>query len=373
MEERYLACMILHAVGDTIGYKNGEWEFKQGGLDSSRILEKLYEFIDLGGVKHINLKGWIVSDDTILHIQTAEALLEGFNNINTLGKIMSNKLIEALEQFDKEGYNLRNPGLATLKYIKRLKNGGNWIDTPYDLLSGGSGAAMRNLCIGLAYFGENNRHKLIQISIEMSRITHNSAVGYLGGLASALFVALSIEKININSWPFILLELFKNGTIKKYIKASNRGINEYENDSHIFINKWEKYISDKFDENGNPIKRKTDINLLYRNKYYRDNFAFRMESDSNPSHFIGGGGDDSVIIAYDCLLDSGPNWEKLIIYSMLHAGDSDTTGAIAAGFYGSLYGFKDVSENFLENLEFHKKLKTIGFDLYQKFYLDATK
>ena len=61
--------MILNAVGDTIGYKNSEWEFNYGKkVDQYFSDDILYEFISLGGIQ-LDLKGWIVSDDTIMHIE----------------------------------------------------------------------------------------------------------------------------------------------------------------------------------------------------------------------------------------------------------------------------------------------------------------
>ena len=72
------AIMILHALGDTIGFKNGDWEFNYGNNIDINTLEYvnelIYEFIDLGGVTGINLKKWKVSDDTILHIACFEFL-----------------------------------------------------------------------------------------------------------------------------------------------------------------------------------------------------------------------------------------------------------------------------------------------------------
>lgn len=379
MEKRYIACMILHALGDTIGFKNGEWEFKQGGFD--RTLEKLYEFIDLGGINDISLKNWRISDDTILHIKTAISILQNFDNIDKLGKILKKNYLDALQQFEKEGFNYRYPGLATLNSLIRLRKGGAWDDTPYDISLGGAGAAMRNLCIGLAFYGEENRYKLIQISIESSRMTHNSAVGYLGGMASALFTALAIEGKQINEWPFILLDLFQTELIHKYIKASLRGEDTFLKDYHIFVDKWNRYCEDKFDDKRQPIKRKSSRNLVYRGKYYSETFGFKLiyknneDFEGNKSKlkmhdpgFIGSGGDDSVIIAYDCLIDSEQNWEKLVIYSMLHIGDTDTTGAIAGGLYGALYGFNDVPMHLLDYLEDKENLIDIGKKLYKKYY-----
>ena len=381
MEQKYIACMVLHALGDTIGFKNGEWEFKQGGFD--RTLEKLYEFIDLGGINNISLENWRISDDTILHIKTALSILQDFDNIDQLGKILKKNYLDALNQFEKEGFELRLPGLATLKSLNILRNGGSWDNIPYDIYLGGAGASMRCLCIGLAFYGEENRYKLIQISIEASRITHNSAVGYLGGMTSALFTALAIEGKPINLWPFILLDLFKIGLVHKYIKTSERGNDTFLKDYHIFVDKWHRYIEDKFDDNKQPIKRKSGRNLVYRGKYYSETFGYRLDNNNefeesskldknlkklHQPGFIGSGGDDSVIIAYDCLIDSGQNWEKLVIYSMLHIGDTDTTGAIAGGFYGALYGFNDVPPYLLNFLEDKKKLIKIGKKLFDKFH-----
>lgn len=83
---------------------------------------------------------------------------------------------------------------------------------------------------------------------------------------------------------------------------------------------------------------------------------------------IGGSGVTGTLMAYDALLDSGDNWEKLIYYSMLHVGDSDTVGAIAGGLYGAMYGIDKVPENLLRDLEKKKELIDISEKIYKKFY-----
>lgn len=375
-EDKYISCMILHAVGDTVGFRNGKWEFKQGSYE--KTLEKVYEYIDLGGVTGISLKDWDVSDDTILHMQTCDALIQDWKTLNSYMKILKDNFLQAFNQFEKEGWDKRAPGITTLESIKKLKEGVQWEDISYNLFSGGSGASMRNLCIGLAFHGENNRDKLIQFSIESSRMTHNSVIGYLGGFVSALFSAFAVEGIRINDWPFILLEMFRNNHIEAYIEKSTRGLEDYKRDHHVFVEKWTRYIEDKFDDDRNPIKRRSSINLVSRGKYYEEAFGFKKELKNAGENYsnakavgvgypIGAGGDDSVIIAYDALIDSGDSWEKLVYYGMLHMGDTDTTGCIAAGLYGILHGTKNVPKNFLEHLEYKEEITDLGKKLYKKF------
>ena len=46
MEDKYISCMIMHAIGDTIGYKNGKWEFMAGDFEKAN--EKLGIKVELG-------------------------------------------------------------------------------------------------------------------------------------------------------------------------------------------------------------------------------------------------------------------------------------------------------------------------------------
>ena len=71
-KDSFEACMLLSAVGDALGYKNGDWEF----CFSGEAIHK--ELRELGGLQNINIKGWIVSDDTVLHLATAEALVSSW-------------------------------------------------------------------------------------------------------------------------------------------------------------------------------------------------------------------------------------------------------------------------------------------------------
>jgi ADP-ribosylarginine hydrolase len=370
--EKYIATIVLHSLGDTIGFKNGEWEFNYfTEFTEDASLELLYEFIHLGGINRINLEGWHVSDDTFYNVGIAEALLRSnYNNDDFYVKVKEQLLTVTLEMTKKVNKKKveRYFGATTINYVLLFKdpNGKDGRTMPFDPISGGSGCAMRTLSIGLALFGESNRKKLIEIAIETSRLTHNSPIGYLGGLVTALFTAYAIEGIHIYKWPYLLMDILLSDDIKsRMIKPEE--MEDYE----IFLKYWRRYLDTRF-KNKEPIKTKANTNILYRTHYYNKYFVTEKEEiNGNPTFdFAGSTGYSAPIVAYDCLIDAEDNWEKLVIYSMLHIGDSDTTGCIAAGLYGAMYGFGDVPNTNLKYLELKTRCEKIGEMLYKKFYLN---
>ena len=124
--------------------------------------------------------------------------------------------------------------------------------------------------------------------------------------------------------------------------------------------------------NGKLLKTASHRNLIFRTKFFYDfKYNYTFESDPVKSAFkyntIGGSGVTGVLMAYDALLDAGNNWEKLIYYSMLHVGDSDTVGAIAGGLYGAMYGLEGVPKNLLENIEKKKEIIEMANKIFKLF------
>lgn len=354
-EEKYIACMVLHGLGDTIGYKNGDWEFNYGkarvGPEYSNDL--LYEFIALGGIIDINLDGWIVSDDTVMHMETAEALLEERKNVNKFAEIVSKKYIKSFTNMAG-----RAPGKTTMDNLELIERGVKWDAIPYDQMAAGSGASMRTSCIGLVFHKEKNRDKLIAFSIEASRITHNSVIGYLGGLVSALFTAYALEGLKIEQWPFELVKLLESDKIDNYMKKT-RGYDNYSRNIDQFITFWKKYIELRF--KGKILNPDKSMRIpAIRTAFFTEYFAL------NQALAPGFLGHDSVLVAYDALISAKEKWETLVVYSMLHTGDSDSTGCIAASWYGALYGFKHVPKQNITHLEYRNKLEQLGKALYNK-------
>ncbi|XP_023930794.1 protein ADP-ribosylarginine hydrolase, partial [Lingula anatina] len=146
---------------------------------------------ELGGLDNITATppGWPVSDDTVMHIATGEALASGKTDKEAMLLEIAAKYKECMK--DMEG---RKPGPTSILGTDLLqpdKPGGYII--PFNPTGTGCGAAMRSMCIGLRYSTPEDLDDLIMYSIESGRMTHNHPTGYLGSLASALFTSYAAQ------------------------------------------------------------------------------------------------------------------------------------------------------------------------------------
>ena len=124
-----------------------------------------------------------------------------------------------------------------------------------------------------------------------------------------------------------------------------------------------KVIEDNFKEQNYILDEIREINPSGRILYYFNNFT----SYKDLFH-PGSASDDSIIISYDSLLMSKDNYEKLIYLSMIHLGDSDTTGIISSNWYGAYYGFKNVYKHLYKEDENYNDIKIRTKKLFKKYY-----
>lgn len=348
LSKRFEASMVLAGVGDALGYKNGEWEFCRSGL---RIHEDLEQ---LGGLDKIvvNPRGWMVSDDTVMHIATAEALISDWKgDVEKLYSNIAQKYKDCMR--DMAG---RAPGLTCGEYVRKLRPGvpkGYVIN--FNPRGGGCGAAMRSAPIGLLYWKPEQIKNLVAISIESGRMSHNHPTGFLGSLATALFVSYSVQGKPLKEWGAGLLAMLD--LAMKYVEETGRNVKENKENWSYFEGKWTEYLTLRGILDGKSEPKFPEFyGVKERDEFYRS-VSFTGTG--------GASGHDAPLIAYDALLSS-ENWNELCLRSMLHGGDSDSTGIIAAACWGAMYGFKEVPEGHYKNLEYVDRLRHLAKQLYDK-------
>jgi ADP-ribosylglycohydrolase len=380
MDKKITAAFLLGFMGDIIGFGNGITEFnnsnrfshdnfgdkfEQAGADYSN--ELVFNFIYEGGFKTHPKPSYTVSDDSIMLEANAKALIEWFkqdtqkSDIDLLINIIKKEYIELikdrleLEKFER----VYKGGLTTINYLKKLKIGNDYKDFAYDDKAGGSGGSMRSAIIGVVFNKKSNLLKLIEVAIESTCLTHPNAIAFLGSIMVALFASYAVAGIEPVRWCVDAMEVLESDIIDNYIKTKKETYETfYMRDKKIFINKWKDYIEDRFDEYDFTYKKSMVMKYPSQRTLFYNKFSARKK-DIYP----GAGGDDSVIIGYDCLVDSEGSWDKVVYYSMLHVGDSDTTGTICGFLYGLYYGLDTVYNSMITNMIDHKEE---SYDLSKK-------
>lgn len=349
MKERVGASMVLGGVGDAIGYKNGEWEFCRSGR---RIHDAL---MALGGLEKIsvNPRSWMVSDDTVMHIATAEALLSDWGeDREKLYSQLARKYKECMH--DMAG---RAPGITcghSVHMLKPDRPGGYQI--PFNPRGGGCGAAMRSAPIGLFYWRPEDIQSLISVSIESGRMTHNCPTGFLGSMATALFVAYSVQRKPLREWGCGLMETVDLAW--RYVEESGRDVQENKKEWSYFKKSWTDYLKLRGLEDGKEDPTfPDDYDVVARDKFYKS-VSFAGTG--------GASGHDAPMIAYDALLGCKWSWSELCYRGMLHGGDSDSTGIIVGACWGAWHGYEGVPKQHYKKLEYVDRLKKLADKLYEK-------
>lgn len=350
MEERYKACLMLAAVGDAMGYKNGEWKFERSG-------ELIHaEVKQLGGIENLDLTNWRVTDDTVMTIATGNALFFTRSYIESQDIFSVTAICYIVSMNDMNG---RAPDRTCIESLKKIddKQAVNGYQLPFNPKGAGCGAAMRAVPIGLRFNKKEHLQDLIRFGVECGRITHHHPIGYLGSVTVALFTSYIIQDIPLIEWGRRLLNTMNK--IESYVRKSNHEVEKNLVKFEEYFARWSQYLMKRgiYDE-------QTVVSFLNDTVSDRDEFYKSLSING----IAGSCGHDAPMIAYDALLHSGDNWKSVCERAMLHGGDSDSTGILAGAWYGLLYGIDKVPMKHYYNIEKKDELCVIAKLMYNNFY-----
>ena len=323
--DKYRGCLVGGASGDALGYAV---EFYQEDFIFKKYGENgITEYDLINGIAHI-------SDDTQMTLFTANGLLLGTTRGMTRGIMQAypsyiascykdwlKTQLELKEHLSyswlvnvPELFNRRAPGNTC---ISAIENGAN-----------GSGGIMRVAPIGLYFDGKKyTSDEIAMIGAETAALTHGHELGYIPAAALVHILHLISHDEDISLLEAVidtkkaLLRLFADKThLKDLILLIDRAV-------------------------------------ALANKNLDDLEAIRE---------LGHGwvAEETLAIAIYCSLKYSDDFDKAIIASVNHSGDSDSTGSVTGNIMGAYLGYKSIPQKYIRNLELVNVIMEIADDLY---------
>lgn len=335
---KYKGCLIGGAAGDALGYPV---EFM--------FVDDIFFIFGENGITDYKLTDNIaqISDDTQMTLFTANGLLLGTTD-KQYEKHISQAYIDWLRTQDKpftymvndrpswlltekELFARRAPGNTCLSAITQGANG--TIEQPLNN-SKGCGGIMRIAPIGL-YFTDSTLtiNEIDMLGANVAALTHGNELGYI---PAAAFVHI-INVLSKNEDATILSSVTDAMSNMKELFPNARTMAEFQNimNKAIFL-------------------AETDI------------------ADTKAIRQIGQGwtADETLAISVYCALKYHDDFEKAIVATVNHSGDSDSTGAVTGNIMGVHLGINNIPKKYIENLELKDVILEIAEDLFHDTYWD---
>lgn len=333
MPDKYKACLMGGAIGDALGYAV---EFKRE--------TEIFSQYGKNGITDYELKNdkAIISDDTQMTLFTADGMIRGYytgsytdsvynsykewyitqalpmNNKNKYRSLLSSWLMDVPELWHR-----RAPGNTCISAITSGTKG--TIRNPIND-NKGCGGIMRSAPVGLFFRNTEMISQTDMLSAEISAITHGHELGYI---PSATFAHI----INL-------------------ISHSNISLKNAVTDSILHTKKL--------------FKNAEYIDYFYKLMNKAVKLSEKNINDLDAIHELGEGwvAEETLAIAVYCALKYDDNFEKAIITSVNHNGDSDSTGAVTGNIIGAYLGMNAIPEKFIINLEIKDVISEIAEELY---------
>lgn len=342
--ESFKGCLIGGAVGDALGYPIEFYKISQ--------IKNIYGENGITEYELNNGKA-IISDDTQMTLFTANGILIGKTRAMMRGIAGSCEgyVYQAyLDWLDTQRNTKKGIGCTWLSKIKELNvqraPGNTCISALTSGVMGtlekpindskGCGGVMRVAPIGL-YFSRPSLDEIGRMGAKTNAITHGHPLG------------------NITSYVMtVLINTIIYGEYEYFEVPAKRNLEEcIEFALTIYAHKFRLY-DEKIASNFIDLMHKA-INLSKQNI-----------DDTKAIEQLGEGwvAEEALAIAIYCSLKYSDDFEKAIISSVNHSGDSDSTGSITGNILGAYLGISNIPNKFLEKLELREVIEEIAEDLF---------
>lgn len=334
-KDRVRGSLIGGAIGDALGYPV---EF----ISSYEDIQLRY------GEKGITL--WdtaLISDDTQMTLFTALGILNAKNNgiapIPAIGQAYIEWLYTQMGMRSKrfndcwigdlpEMNVCRAPGHTCIAALEELLQGREAMNN-----SKGCGGIMRIAPIPLYGLSQGrilNIKALNELAADAAYITHSHPLGYIPAyVLSHIIYRLAVEE---------------SPTCTMFISFVREALQYAEN-------KYKKEI-----QSVEYLKALLDKALDVACENLPDDEAIKQLGE-------GWVAEETLAIAVYCVAKYFDSFEKAIIASVNHGGDSDSTGSVTGNIFGAIIGYDAIPNHFKQGLQLHDVICHVADDLWRGY------
>lgn len=345
----YIGCLLGGAIGDALG----------APIEFFSLSEIRAKYGENGISDYVEFENNIgeFTDDTQMTLFTAEALLRAYHRaiekgiVGALNTIAHHSYLRWLhtqnmsvntDNIEEGQYDIENGWLIKEKVLYSRRSPGN---TCISALRGGiagtienklndskgCGTIMRVAPVGLMF--EGDRESAFKTACELSAITHGHPTGYL----SAGFFASIISDLAIGI------------EFRRAIDNARR-----------ILKKWDNHT-----ETENAVNAAIDL--------FEKTNSQSVKINANTIELLGQGwiAEEALSMALFSSLCFEKDFEKGVLFSVNHGGDSDSTGSIVGNILGLINGIDKVPVKWINNLIGHEIVKELAEDLHIKIKEDS--
>ena len=345
-KDRVRGSLIGGAIGDALGFP----------VEFIYSYEEIQRRYGENGITRLQTEQWwtessigkaVISDDTQMTLFTALGLLNAKEKGMAPVPAICHAYVEwfyTQKGFRSKRFNdcwigdlpemnvRRAPGRTCISALEKIIQGGEPMNA-----SKGCGGIMRVAPIPLYGFSQNripDVSALDNLAADAAKLTHEHPLGYI----PAYVMSHIIYRLATDESP------------------TNEAFHEY-------VHEVMRMADDKY---GFKSQSMQTLHTLV-------DLALELSSKDSPDYEaiqqIGGGwvAEETLAIAVYCCAKYFDDFEKAMIASVNHGGDSDSTGAVTGNILGAAIGYEAIPKHFKADLQLHDVILHVADDLWRGY------
>jgi ADP-ribosylglycohydrolase len=329
LEDRFQGCLLGLAVGDALGYPT---EFL--------TLKEIQQRYGPDGIQDLPGNPALHSDDTQMSMCVATTLVKsGHEDIRTLMEFLSEEFLNWFRSPEND----RVPGNTSIKGCQNLESGVLWNGSGV-VQSKGCGANMRVAPIGLFYYGDPERLRLV--SRASALVTHAHPTALVAAEVTASCVAWAVQGIAPGEYLDRIRGLQKSSvkTWEPALGGSWRR-SDFARPQDYLKAGWAELLSEL------------------------DKIPQALQEDPVDVCDILGGGwvaEEALACSLACVLKHPADYSAAVKRGANNSGDSDSIASITGAISGAYLGVSAIPKDWRKRIENRAILTELSKQIYEE-------